>query len=91
MTREEIDAIYDAQQNTNTVNNTGITREEIDAIFDAYESRKGTINAQSVQSVNAPVISPGFTDEDIVDMNGNVTIDNIYNEIGGGAPEAGGQ
>ena len=73
MTREEIDAIYDAQQNTNTVNNTGITREEIDAIFDAYESRKGTINAQSVQSVNAPVISPGFTDEDIVDMNGNVT------------------
>lgn len=25
------------------------------------------------------------------DMNGNVTIDNIYNEIGGGAPEAGGQ
>ena len=34
MTREEIDAIYDAQQNISPVNNTGITRAEIDAIFD---------------------------------------------------------
>ena len=32
MTREEIDAIYDAKQNISPVNNTGITRAEIENI-----------------------------------------------------------
>ena len=48
MTREEIDAIYNAQQNSNPVNNAGITRAEIDAIFDSYEKPKKPVNSQKV-------------------------------------------
>ena len=47
MTREEIDAIYDAQQNSDQVNNAGITRAEIDAVFDSYEQHKNTAKSQS--------------------------------------------
>ena len=57
MTREEIDAIYNAQQNSNPVNNAGITRAEIDAVFDSYEQHKNTVKSQSSKkaSVSSPI------------------------------------
>ena len=71
MTREEIDAIYDAQQNSNTVNNTGITRADIDAIFDSYEKSKSTVNVQkaSVSSLDYPKFPD---DEDVINVFGNI-------------------
>ena len=68
MTREEIDAIFDAQQKP--VNTSGITKAQIDAMFDAHSGIKSA-TTQKVQQDT--VSSPGFTDEDIIDMNGNVT------------------
>lgn len=73
MTREEIDAIYDAKQNISPVNNTGITRAEIDAIFDGFENTNQAQNTKSIQTTKSSVSSPVSTGEDIVDMNGNVT------------------
>lgn len=73
MTREEIDAIYDAKQNISTVNNTGITRAEIDAIFDGVANANNAQNMKSIQPTNASVSSPVTEGQDIVDMNGNVT------------------
>ena len=70
MTREEIDAIYDAQQNSNPVNNAGITRAEIDAIFDSYEKPKKPVNTQ--KDTKASVSSHIPTNEDVIDMNGNI-------------------
>ena len=58
MTREEIEAIYDAQQNISPVNNTGITRAEIDAIFDGLESANQAQNQKSIQTTNTSVSSP---------------------------------
>lgn len=58
MTREEIDAIYDAQQNISPVNNTGITRAEIDAIFDGIENANQAQNQKSIQTTNTSVSSP---------------------------------
>ena len=57
MTREEIDAIYNAQQNSNPVNNAGITRAEIDAVFDSYEQHKNTVKSQNIKkaSVSSPI------------------------------------
>ena len=57
MTREEIDAIYDAQQNSDQVNNAGITRAEIDAVFDSYEQHKNTVKSQNIKkaSVSSPI------------------------------------
>ena len=69
MTREEIDAIYDAQQNSNPVNNAGITRAEIDAIFDSYKKPK-QVNTQ--KATKASVSSHVPTNEDVIDMNGNI-------------------
>lgn len=73
MTREEIDAIYDAQQNISPVNNTGITRAEIDAIFDGVANENKAQNMKSIQPTNASVSSPVIDDQNIIDMNGNVT------------------
>ena len=73
MTREEIDAIYDAKQNISPVNNTGITRAEIDAIFDGVANANNAQNMKSIQPTNASVSSPVTEGQDIVDMNGNVT------------------
>ena len=73
MTREEIDAIYDAKQNIIPVNNTGITRAEIDAIFDGVANANNAQNMKSIQPTNASVSSPVTEGQDIVDMNGNVT------------------
>ena len=73
MTREEIDAIYDAKQNISPVNNTGITRAEIDAIFDGVANENNAQNMKSIQPTNASVSSPVTEGQDIVDMNGNVT------------------
>ena len=70
MTREEIDAIYNAQQNSNQVNNAGITRAEIDAIFDSYEKPKKPVNTQN--ATKASVSSHIPTNEDVIDMNGNI-------------------
>ena len=70
MTREEIDAIYNAQQNSNQVNNAGITRAEIDAIFDSYEKPKKPVNTQ--KDTKASVSSHIPTNEDVIDMNGNI-------------------
>ena len=69
MTREEIDAIYNAQQNSNQVNNAGITRAEIDAIFDSYKKPK-QVNTQ--KATKASVSSHVPTNEDVIDMNGNI-------------------
>ena len=70
MTREEIDAIYNAQQNSNPVNNAGITRAEIDAVFDSYEKPKKPVNSQ--KATKASVSSPVPPNEDVIDMNGNI-------------------
>ena len=58
MTREEIDAIYDAKQNISPVNNTGITRAEIDAIFDGVANANNAQNQKSIQTTNTSVSSP---------------------------------
>ena len=55
MTREEIDAIYDAKQNISPVNNTGITRAEIDAIFDGVANAN---NAQNMNPIKYPPVGP---------------------------------
>lgn len=74
MTREEIDAIYDAQQNSNPVNNAGITRAEIDAIFDSYEKPKNPVNSQKATKASvSPLAYPEFPDdEDVINVFGNV-------------------
>ena len=72
MTREEIDAIFDAQQKP--VNTSGITKEQIDAIFDS-NSRIKNANTQKVQK--APVSSPGFTGEYISGINGMYSEGNV--------------
>ena len=56
MTREEIDAIYDAKQNISPVNNTGITRAEIDAIFDGVANANNAQNMKSIQPTNRNIL-----------------------------------
>lgn len=76
MTREEIDAIYDAQQNSNQVNKAGITKADIDAVYNAFQPITGTgITRQNIDAIfdaniqtqneATPVSSPTHEDKSI--------------------------